>query len=102
MQVLSKSKAKAGSGIQQRGKSSCPRNEWREAYRNARLQRRIERRFGLFMLSTTTHPVVWDSRVDSAAASASFRTIDCLPRDILALPRASGFRAFVGPAVRLP
>ena len=78
------------------------RTQWQQAYRNARLQRRIERRFGLVMLSTTTHPAVFQSRIDSAAASASFRTIDCLPRDILALPRSLGFRAFVGPAVRLP
>lgn len=94
MQVLSKSKAKAGSGIQQQGKSSFLRNEWRSAYRNARLVATLERDFSLGLSSLRN--VFTDMMRDAHSAQLGNKC------DSLKWPIGHILRDVSGPKGKLP
>lgn len=96
MQVLSKSKAKAGSGIQQREKSSFLRNEWREEYRAARILRRFE----IDLLGSRLASVRFEpGGINDKAQRAQ---LEKAKRDPLAWKLGDSCRQVCGPKGKLP
>lgn len=90
MQVLSKSKATAGSGIQQR-----EREAWRKAYRQARMVARLERDFSLGL---STLRCVYGCGISVKAHTAQLG----VKKDRLHWKIGSPMREINGPVGRLP